>query len=104
MDPTPFTDAATQLQEWRASHPIATFAEIDAQVEATFAPLHATLVGELSQQQGQPQIPLCPQCHCRMQSHGTRKRQVINRLGQSVPLTRPYFVCPVCQAGLFPPG
>jgi hypothetical protein len=104
------------LRAWRQAHPGATFDEIDAAVQQQFAPLQAEMVAELSLSQATPAAggeagageealpPCCAQCAHPMQAHGTRARRVPTRQGQAVRLRRPYYVCPACGAGRFPPG
>ena len=97
-----------RLQVWRQAHPQAMFDEIEDAVQQEVVRLHAQLVDEVitagparppSEQEG----PACPTCAEPMRPCGRRRRVVLSRLGQPVPLERDYFVCPACGAGLFPP-
>jgi len=45
---------------------------------------------------------MCEACGCRMQKRGKRKKQVVTRRGE-IELERPYYVCPECGQGIFPP-
>jgi hypothetical protein len=113
---SPSTDAIVQrLWEWRQAHPQATFDEIDEEVAHQFAGLQARVVEALSQPEqrhaGSGETPaagddsvVCPQCQRAMQRRGQRRRRVPTRQGQDVVLQRPYYVCPACGAGRFPPG
>ena len=49
------------------------------------------------------ELPTCPDCGQRMQPKGQKKRYLRTRSGD-VELQRPYFYCPHCRRGLFPPG
>jgi hypothetical protein len=115
----PSTAAIVQrLWEWRERHPEATFDEIDEideEVWRQFAEVQARVVEALSQPEQQPADtgepaagsaapPRCPQCQTAMQRRGQRRRRVPTRQGQDVVLQRPYYVCPACETGHFPPG
>lgn len=113
---SPSTDGIGQrLWEWRQAHPQATFDEIDEEVSHQFAVLQARVVEALSQPEQRPagsgETPaagddplVCPQCQTAMQGRGQHCRRVPTRQGQDVVLQRPYYVCPACGAGRFPPG
>jgi uncharacterized protein with PIN domain len=45
----------------------------------------------------------CPMCGERLLNKGKQRRQVV-RLRGEVMLERPYFECPGCRKGYFPPG
>ena len=45
----------------------------------------------------------CEQCGVGMSRRGTRKKRVVTVRGE-VEVERPYYVCPRCGAGRFPPG
>lgn len=102
----------TGMREWRVAHPTATFAEIQAAVDDRLDRLRARLLQEIAlasqAAEGAERVtmerPTCPDCGDRMAPRGTRERDVTVQGDQSVSLTRSYWVCPACQAGLFPPG
>jgi uncharacterized protein with PIN domain len=50
------------------------------------------------------ELQLCPSCGERMQRRGTRTREVITEGDEVAELERPYWTCPRCELGLFPPG
>jgi hypothetical protein len=50
-----------------------------------------------------PELPTCPGCGQRMQPKGQKQRYLRTRSGD-VRLHRPYFYCPRCHTGHFPPG
>jgi len=98
-----------RLWQWRRAHPQATFDEIDAEVARQYAAEEAAMVAALSvggteAAAGEQGMVVCPQCQTPMQHRGRRTRQALSRRGEAVPLTRDYYVCPACGAGLFPPG
>lgn len=49
-----------------------------------------------------PELPVCPGCQRRMQPKGKKQRYLRTRSGD-VALQRPYFYCPHCRSGYFPP-
>jgi YgiT-type zinc finger domain-containing protein len=100
------------MRDWRAAHPRATFAQMQAAVDERLDRLRARLLQELalaSQAAGGSELPpmerpLCPACSERMAPRGTRTRTLTVQGEQHVTLDRGYWVCPACGAGLFPPG
>jgi hypothetical protein len=102
----------TGIRDWRAAHPKATFAEIQAVVDERLDRLRARLLREValaSQAAGGGELPtmkrpVCPDCGERMAPRGTHEREVAIQGEQRVQLTRSYWVCPACHRGLFPPG
>jgi YgiT-type zinc finger domain-containing protein len=98
-----------ELAEWRAAHPKATLAEIEAAVEERLGLARAQLVEDLALTSAAVQVgrggerPGCPQCGHRMESRGQQDRQVTVAGNRTVRLRRGYAVCPACGAGLFPP-
>jgi YgiT-type zinc finger domain-containing protein len=102
----------TGIRDWRVAHPKATFAEIQAAVDERLDRLRARMLQEVtlaSRAAEGAELPLqdrppCPECGERMAPRGTRERTVTVQGDQSVTLARSYWVCPACEAGLFPPG
>jgi YgiT-type zinc finger domain-containing protein len=92
------------LAGWHATHPRATFAEIEAAVEAELAELRAQLVEEAAGASYHEEHPACPRCGATMVPRRRSQRTVITRGENAVHLDRAYVVCPACGAGLFPPG
>lgn len=45
----------------------------------------------------------CESCNERMSRRGKRKKRMVTIRGE-VEVERPYYVCPSCGAGRFPPG
>lgn len=105
-------EIVTGLCDWRVAHPTATFAELEAVVDERLDAVRARLLGDLavaSQAAGGTEIdedtrPTCPECGRPMDARGQRTRHLTVPGNQTIPLTRRYWVCPACGAGLFPPG
>jgi hypothetical protein len=101
-------DRFAALATWRASHPTATWTEIEAAVDAQLGPLRARVVGETAMSSDAATLagerPACPTCGGRVQAAGARQRRL--RGEQDVPLVveRTYARCPACGTGFFPPG
>lgn len=101
-DPTDQVQAA--LLRWRAAHPQATFAELEAAVEAQLDQLRAALLTVAAVPAAPPDRPTCPMCATPLWARGERERRLTVAGGEQVRLRRPYSWCPTCQVGLFPPG
>jgi YgiT-type zinc finger domain-containing protein len=101
----------TGMQDWRAAHPRATFAEIEAEVEAQLGRLRARMLEEVALAsratdltgEAAAEPPDCPQCGHALQARGQHTRTVTIRGDRAVALRRSYAVCPACGTGLFPP-
>ncbi len=96
------------MRDWEAAHPEATFAEMEAEVEAQLVRLRVQMLEELAVARAAPERqaaeqPACPECGARMQWRGQHPRDVLVRGPGTVTLRRGYAVCPACGAGLFPP-
>lgn len=106
MDAT--TPAASELlavlRAWRQAHPDASFAEIEAAVEGELDRVRAQVLAQVAPPPAADERPCCRQCGGPMQARGTRERRLIVAGNQVVRLRRPYYWCPACAAGLFPPG
>lgn len=108
----------TELRAWRTAHPQATFADIEAAVEATLARLRAQLIAAtllppdpqvvpphpVAAPDAPPARPTCPTCAVPLQSRGRQSRTLRVVGDQPVTLQRSYWTCPQCGDGLFPPG
>ncbi len=105
-------EVLTGMQDWRAAHPRATFAEIEAEVESQLGRLRvrlledAALASRAADVAAQPagERPACPSCGQALQPRGQEPRAVTIRGDQAVQLHRSYAVCSACGTGLFPPG
>ena len=100
------------MADWRAAHPKATFAEIEAAVDERLAGMRARMLEAVAEAsaaadlsgEGAGERPVCPQCGGALVGRGQRERRLRVASGQMVRLQRRYAVCPACGAGLFPPG
>jgi hypothetical protein len=98
------------LQEWRAGHPQATFAEIEAEVDRRWNVLRAQLLADLAlasaatEGAAAPAAP-CPQCGgTRLRDEGPRERTVRSLGHAPVTLRRAYAACTQCGYRFFPSG
>jgi YgiT-type zinc finger domain-containing protein len=95
------------MADWRAAHPRATFAEIEAAVEERLAGLRARLLERAALASAATDLrerPACPQCGGAGRARGKRKRRLAVPGDRVVELERTYAVCPRCGTGRFPPG
>jgi len=97
------------VADWRAAHPQATFAELEAAVEAELGGLRAQVLAEALPPDLPPAAvadaarPRCPSCAGGMVARGRRAR-TLRVLGDApLTLTRTYWTCPRCGEGVFPP-
>jgi len=101
-----------EVKEWRLQHPKATFREIEAAVDESWARARArvgqevSLASEAREMSSDPEGGgyRCPQCRHPLESRGQRSRDLLTHYNQSINLKRSYGVCPACGTGLFPPG
>ena len=101
-----------EVKEWRLQHPKATFREIEAAVDESWARARARLLQEVAlaseatEASSDPEGERyrCPQCGHSLESRGQRSRDLLTYYDQSINLKRSYGVCPACGTGLFPPG
>ena len=105
-----FLQMATEMYEelhcWRAKHAGASFDEIAAQVTPRRRELMGRLMAQLAGQYGDGAAiegVVCPDCGEVMIYKGKSGRDVEHLEGQTE-LSRAYYYCAQCAAGLFPPG
>jgi YgiT-type zinc finger domain-containing protein len=104
-------DVLSGMADWRAAHPRATFAEIEAEVESQLGRLRvrlledAALASRAADLRAQPvrERPPCPACGAPLEPRGQQTRTVTVRGDRDVQLRRSYAVCSACGTGLFPP-
>lgn len=103
----------TGMADWRSAHPTATFAEIEAEVEAWLGKLRARLLEDAALvstartgvDSGTPaERGRCPVCRGALVVRGEQARQVRIRGDRGVTLRRTYLTCATCGRGFFPPG
>jgi hypothetical protein len=100
------------MADWRAAHPQATFAAIEAELETQLARLRARYLEDLALASraadvaAQPpgERPPCPTCGQPLQPRGQQTRTVTMRGDQAVQVRRRYATGAACGTGLFPPG
>lgn len=104
-------DILAEMDAWRAAHPTATLAEIETALDERLSALRRHLLTETVSKSPQadwssrpPDLrPTCPTCAVPLQPRGKRTRQ-LRTTGGDVTLNRTYGRCPICGAGVFPPG
>jgi DNA-directed RNA polymerase subunit RPC12/RpoP len=97
------------LREWRATHPTATFAEIEAELDRQLQHVRALMLTDLAlasqaadlQASGQT---VCPDCGGPLRDEGVHRRTVMTWGNAPVTLERDYATCPACGSRVFPPG
>lgn len=107
MSQTPdetLADVRRTLSNWHATHPTATFAEMEDAVEAQLHHLRARLLAEQVDETIVREQPTCHECGATMTPRTQTTRQVVLGGDETVDLDRAYSVCPTCGSGLFPPG
>jgi hypothetical protein len=101
------TERFAALDAWRQAHPKATWAEIEAAVDAQLGPLRAQMLGETAMASEAATLagerPACPACGARLQAAGARRRRLRGDRELPIDLERSYARCPACGTGLFPP-
>jgi RNase P subunit RPR2 len=100
-----------EMTAWNASHPKATFLEIEVKARELVSQLEAHLIqaSALEQekeewsQREEGERPTCPTCQVPLLSGGKRVRQLQATAGRAIHLSRTYGTCPQCGTGFFPP-
>lgn len=93
-----------ELASWHATHPDATFADMEDAVEVQIARLRASLLQERTTGAREDRHPICPACGTTMEPRTQATRIVVLPGEEPVAVERTYVVCPACGTGLFPPG
>ena len=96
------------LRDWRALHPTATLAEIEAELDRQWAPVRAHMVADLALTSAATEVttarpPVCPDCGGRLRDEGPRERTLQTVGNAAVTLRRDYATCTACGRRLFPP-
>jgi YgiT-type zinc finger domain-containing protein len=92
------------LASWHATHPDATFADLETAVEEKIRHLRTALLAERTEEVRQEEHPACPSCGATMVPRSRSSRTVVMPGEEVIPVERVYVVCPACGTGLFPPG
>lgn len=103
-------DILAEMDAWRAAHPTATLAEIEAALDERLHALRRQMLTSAVAKSPQADWsarppddrPTCPTCGVPLQPRGKRARQ-LRTAGGDITVERTYGVCPVCQTGVFPP-
>ncbi len=93
-----------RLTGWQATHPAATFLDMEEAVERELHRLRASLLAEQTERAIVREHPACRECGAEMRLRTQSERGIVLGDDETVDLTRAYSQCPVCGAGLFPPG
>ena len=98
------------LQDWRAGHPQATFAEIEGELDRRWSVLRAAMLADLALASAATvgaaaRAAPCPQCGgTQLRDEGTRERTVRTLGDAPVTLRRAYATCTQCGYRFFPSG
>ena len=95
-----------KLWQWRAAHPEASIDEIVRQVTPWRRNLMGQVVVQLAAQHGSGvavEGVRCAECGAELTYKGEAPRGVIHLEGEAE-LSRAYYYCASCKAGIFPPG
>jgi hypothetical protein len=100
-----------EMTAWNASHPQATFLDIEVKARELVSQLEAQLI-QASALEREPEEwshreaserPTCPICQVPLLSRGKRVRHLQATAGRDIHLQRTYGTCPNCGTGFFPP-
>lgn len=97
------TEIRRTLTHWHATHPQATFLEMEEAVEVQLHRLRASLLAEQTDETIVREQPGCAECGQRMGPRSQQQRRIVLGGDATVELDRAYSVCPSCGMGLFPP-
>lgn len=97
------------LREWRASHPKATLAQIEQELDRHMARMRAQILTDLAlasaaAEMRSEEAPSCPECGGVLHDEGQRTRTLVTLGDEAVRLGRDYGTCVQCGRRLFPPG
>lgn len=103
-------EALVGMRDWRAAHPRATWAEIEAEYDARLARLKGAVLRDAAQASPAADFrgveaaarPPCPRCGTPLRAAGQVPRTLATS-GAEMVVERTYGRCPRCGAGLFPP-
>lgn len=99
-----YAQAQRELAAWHATHPDATFYDMELAVEGQIERLRAALLSAQTDGTFTEERPACPHCGTTMVRRTRRRKRVVLKGDETVDLERSYVVCPACGEGLFPPG
>jgi hypothetical protein len=102
-------EAFLGMRAWRAAHPRATWAEIEAALAARLAALQGQVLQDVAHAspaadfRGADERPPCPHCGTPLQAAGQERRHLTTCHDHPLVLERTDGRCPRCGAGVFPP-
>lgn len=102
--PNEHDEVRRTLTAWHATHPRATFAEIEVAVEEQIRTVRAQLLEEYAGATWHEKHPACSRCGTTMVPRRRASRTVIAPGEEAVHLDRSQVACPSCGEVLFPPG
>jgi uncharacterized protein with PIN domain len=97
------------MRSWRAAHPRASWAEIEAALDERLARLRGQMLQDAAQAspaadfRGAAERPPCPACGTPLRAVGQHRRTLTTTHDRPLELERTYGRCPRCGTGLFPP-
>ena len=100
-----------EMAAWNASHPKASFLDIEVKARELVSQLEAQLI-QASALEREPadwskreerERPTCPICQVPLLRRGKRARHLQGPAGRAIELQRTYATCPRCGTGFFPP-
>jgi RNase P subunit RPR2 len=100
-----------EMKIWNASHPGASFLEIEVKARELASKLEARLIQDSAQEREkehrlereEKDRSTCPNCHVVLLSRGKHVRRLQGTMGREIQLERTYMTCPQCGTGFFPP-
>jgi YgiT-type zinc finger domain-containing protein len=99
-----YEQAQRELAAWHATHPDATFYDMELAVERQIERLRAALLRSQTDGTFREERPACPHCGTTMVRRTRRRKRVVLKGDETLELERSYVACPACGEGLFPPG
>lgn len=103
--------AFTGMKQWRAEHPTATWAELEAALDERLAVLRGQMLQDAAQASAATDFrgasaatrPRCPACGEPLQAVGQEVRRLTTAHDRPLTLERTAGRCPRCGGGVFPP-
>jgi hypothetical protein len=104
-----FQEVFLGLRAWRERHPQASFAAIEAEVDAQLSQLRAQLLADLALASAATEVTgptglVCPGCGGTLRDEGPRERTVVTVGHAPVTLRRDYATSTQCGYRFFPSG
>jgi YgiT-type zinc finger domain-containing protein len=103
MDEEMMAGVRRTMEQWRGTHPHASFAEIEQAVEEQITQIRVQMLEQVVAAGPKQEQPICPACGTTMVPRSQQTREITVQGDEAVHLDRSYAVCPSCGTGLFPP-